>query len=224
MGRMRPILAAFGPAVLAAVVAVAPVSAVAAPNPPEPGEHRYDMKGFSTLGALPSQLLLTVADTGGGAQQWRLDTSNPDSTGLLEELTVSRHNDGYYLSAYHLQAASSTASVDLMFVPTAPVLLVPDGPHGWWTFDMRSTDGCATSHTEGSAPKDPKWSGLHLHLVTNANSTGKADCVPFQGKRVEDVRFPVANMLPTRIDNDLSGKLGGAPSTTRYTATLQKAR
>jgi hypothetical protein len=220
---MRPILTGLGPTVLAAVVATAPLSAVAAPNPPEPGEHHYDLKGYSTLATLPPQLLLSVADAGGGAQRWTLDATNPDSTGLLEELTVARHADGYYLSSYHLQASGSTGGIDLTFVPTAPVLLVPGSPHASWTFDMRSTDGCATSRTEGSTPKDPKSSGLHLHLVTTAEGTGKADCLPFKGKRIQDVRFPAANMLPMRIDNDLSGKLGGAPAKVQYTATLRKA-
>ncbi|HEX3827665.1 MAG TPA: hypothetical protein VHV82_10375 [Sporichthyaceae bacterium] len=219
---MRPILTALGPTVLTAVLTAAPLSAGAAPNPPEPGEHHYDMKGYSTLGALPPQLLLTVGEVGGGAQQWRLDASNPDSTGVVEELTVSRHADGYYLSAYHLQAAGSAGGIDLTFVPAVPALLVPAGPRGSWNFDMRSTDGCAISHTEGSTPKDPKSPGLHLHLVTTANGTGKADCLPFQGKRVQDVRFPVASMLPMRIDNDLSGKVGGAPAKLQYTAMLRK--
>jgi hypothetical protein len=202
-------------------VASAKVNTVAMPSF---GEHRYDLTGHSSLGPVPNQLRLGVAAADGGQQRWTLDASNPDGTGLVEELTVGHQADGVYLSAYHLTASGGLVGVDLKFSPAKPVLLLPDPPAAGrtWSFDLNSDDGCVTTHTVGTAPKAAAGT-RHLRLVTTAKPTGKSGCVPIEATRTQDLWLPDGSSLPSRIDLDLSGKLGGtAPASASYSATLRQ--
>jgi hypothetical protein len=209
--------------VLALVLAADPAVAATAPGLPAPGEHKYDLTGSSNLGPVPREMRLTVGDAGGAAQKWTLDATNSDGSGVIEQLTLARHADGLYLSAYHLQASSSLLGVDLTFIPSTAVLLLPDGARSW-TFDMISTDGCVKTHTTAVAAAAGAAGARQLHMVAGASPTGKADCAPIDAKRTQDFSFPGNTYLPTRMDTDLSGHMAGAPASARYRATLRKDR
>jgi hypothetical protein len=206
--------------ILGLVLATGTAAIAGGPTLPALGEHTYDLAGISSFGPVPTQLELTVADAGGGAQKWTLDATNRDGTGLIEELTLARRADGLYLSAYHLQAAGSVAAVDLTFNPTPAVLLVPDTQRSW-SFDMTSADGCVKTHTAATASGT---GARQVHLATQAGSTGKAGCESMDAKRTQDIRFPGTSYLPNRIDTELSGHMGGGAASARYRATLRPGR
>jgi hypothetical protein len=191
---------------------------------PAVGSYNYDLAGHSNLGTFPKRMRLTISAARGGAQLWTLDASNPDGSGVFEELTVSHRADGVYLSSYHLRAAGDLVGVDLKFSSPDPVPLLPDRtPTGrTWSFDLNSDDGCVNTHTVGTAAKAAAGS-RHLHLVTTAAPSGKAGCTRIEATRTQDLWVPDGSLLPSRIDVELDGKLaGGAPAEASYSARLRK--
>lgn len=217
-----------GPAV--AAIATGPASApqppaeAGGPAMPALGSYHYDLVGHSNLGTFPKLMRLTISAARGGAQLWTLDASNPDGSGVFEELTVAHRTDGVYLSSYHLRAAGDFAGVDLKFSSPNPVPLLPDRtPAGrTWSFDLNSNDGCVNTHTVGTAPSASAGT-RHLHLVTTATPSGKSGCMTIKATRTQDLWVPDGNLLPNRIDVDLAGELsGGASAEASYSAKLRK--
>lgn len=200
------------------------VAGTNAPELPAVGDHFYDLKGHSTLGPLPAKLRLGVAAAGEGTQRWSLDTSNPDGSGLVEELTVNRRADGIHLSRYHLHVSNGFAGVDLNLKPTGATLLMPDhvAPGRTWSFDLLSDDGCVAAHTVGSSPSRATAT-RHLRLATKARSTDKPGCAQFEATRTQDLWVPADSSLPTRIDCDVTGRADGASAGISYSATPRRS-
>ncbi|HZE67901.1 MAG TPA: hypothetical protein VE081_14790 [Sporichthyaceae bacterium] len=176
---------------------------------PPLGNISYPISGQSSIGTLPDTLRLGITDAGGGAQTWRLDTTNPDGTGLMEELTVGEGPDGLYLSGYRLAASGGLWHLDLQLAPAAPVPLVPSWPHGSWEFDMPSSNGCQNAHTVGTVLPADFDGARHVRLVTTTQATGKAGCAPIQVSRTQELWLPADGGTPGRIDTDLSGSTAG---------------
>ena len=199
---------------------------VHAPGLPAVGDHFYDLKGHSTLGPLPAKLRLGVVDAGGGRQAWSLDTSSPDGSGVVEELTVNRHADGVYLSRYHLHISNGVLGLDLNFIPSGgAALFMPDHVSAGrtWSFDLNSDDGCVLTHTVGSSPTGAPGA-RHVRLATTAKSSDKAGCTQLKATRTQDLWVPVDSSLPTRIDGNLSGTVNGVGSAgVTYKANLRKS-
>jgi len=168
--------------------------------------------------------------TGGGAdeQVWTLDARRDDGSGMIEEITLGRQEDGVYLSAYRLDASTGIAAIVLEFAPVTPVLLEPDTgkPGQTWSFDMESKDGCASVHTEGVLVSEAKAGGngaaalRHVRLTQNVKTIGPATCPAVTAKRVQDFYHAAGAALPNRIDSDLNGTLGAVPVKANTQATL----
>lgn len=213
--------------------APAPPAAPAPSLPPaRPGQlalpaldtYSYALTGTSTLGTPPKTLKLNVSATPTTpvAQLWSLDARRGDGGGIVDDLTLTRQDDGVYLSAYRLDASTGLAEVALDFAAPTPVLFTPDdGPAGRaWSFDLKSTDGCATAHGAGSVVTPGSATApRHFKLTLTLRSVGPATCVALTGKRVFDFFHPVGALLPSRLDAVLAGRLAGVPvdSDTRAT-------
>jgi hypothetical protein len=221
--RMRRIIVplCLGSALLVTTPAAATTHA---PELPAVGDHFYDLTGHSTLGSLPARLRLGVAAAGSGNQRWSLDASNPDGSGLVEELTVNRRSDGIHLSRYHLHVSNGFAAVDVNLTPSGSPLFIPDrvSADRTWSFDLLSDDGCVLAHTIGSSPSRATGA-RHLRLATTARSTGKTGCMQLEAKRTQDLWVPTDSSLPTRIDCDLTGSAEGATAAVSYRATSRRS-
>ncbi|HUR74195.1 MAG TPA: hypothetical protein VMZ00_07955 [Sporichthya sp.] len=187
---------------------------------PQVGTYSYAMTGTSSLGKPPATMKAEVATAGGGDEQlWTLDARRDDGSGMIEEITLGRQDDGVYLSAYRLDASTGIAAIVLEFAPAAPVLLEPDigKPGQTWAFDMESKDGCASVHTEGVLVSEAKPGGAaaaalrHIRLTQNLKTVGPPTCPSVTAKRVQDFYHAAGVALPNRIDSDLSGTLGAIP-------------
>lgn len=190
--------------------------------------YSYALSGTSTLGPPPKTMKLNVSATATTpvAQLWSVDARRGDGGGIVEDLTLTRQDDGIYLSGYRLDASTGIAEVALDFAAPTPVLFTPDGgPAGRaWSFDLKSTDGCATAHGEGvvvapgsaTAPR-------HFKLTLALRSVGPATCVALTGKRVFDFIHPVGALLPSRLDAVLDGRLAGVPVQSDTEATAAPA-
>ncbi|MBA3743421.1 hypothetical protein [Sporichthya sp.] len=195
---------------------------------PALGDYSYAMTGTSSLGKPPAVMKLQVAKAGGEEEQiWTLDARRDDGSGIIEELTLVRRDDGVYLSAYRLDASTGIAAVVLEFAPPAPVLLEPDAAKVGqpWSFDLESTDGCSTAHTEGTLVSEAKpGSGSaslrHVRFTQNLKTIGPPTCPAVTAKRVQDTYHGAGVALPTRIDSDLNGTLGAVPVKANTQATL----
>jgi hypothetical protein len=195
---------------------------------PPLGNYTYALTGTSSLGKPPATMKATVAPGGGADEQiWTLDARRDDGAGEIEELTLSRQDDGIYLSNYRLDASTGIAAVVLEFAPSAPGLLEPDTAKAGqtWSFDMESKDGCASAHTEGVLVSDAKaGSGAsalrHVRLTTTVKTIGPPTCAAVTAKRVQDTYHVAGAALPNRIDQDLSGTLGAVPVKNNTSATL----
>jgi hypothetical protein len=208
---------------------VPPVTASGGLTLPPLGNYTYALNGTSSLGKPPSTMKAEVA-TGSGAEEqvWTLDARRDDGSGMIEELTLGRQDDGVYLSAYRLDASTGIAAIVLEFAPAAPVLLEPDTgkPGQSWSFDMESKDSCTSVHTEGVLVSDAKPGGTgnaalrHIRLTQNVKTIGPATCPAVTAKRVQDFYHTAGSALPNRIDSDLNGTLGAVPVKANTQATL----
>jgi hypothetical protein len=191
---------------------------------PGPGTYTYTMTGTSSLGPAPRTSTITVADAGSGAQHWTVDSRREDGAGTVEELTLRQAAAGIYVSAYRLDASTGIAGVILEFTPTAPILLTPTAAKAGttWPFDLgTSTDGCATAKGTGQLIDAGNATGTRqFRLTTTLHTVGPAFCVAIEGDRTEEIRHPTEAMLPTEIDSDLRGRVGGVP----FTATTKARR
>lgn len=187
---------------------------------PKLGTYTYALTGSSSLGKPPATMKLAVDNADGGDEQiWTQDARRPDGAGIIEELTLSRQADGIYMSAYRIDGSTGIAAVVLEFAPPTPVLLEPDGakPGQTWKFDLESKDGCTAAHTDAVLVSDAKPGGdgttslRHVRLTTTLRTIGPPTCAAVSAKRVYDTYHAAGAALPTRIDSDLSGTLGGIP-------------
>lgn len=193
---------------------------------PPTGTYAYALTGTSSLGPPPETSTITVADAGGGTQLWTLDSRRADGAGMVEELTLSHATGltgaGVYISAYRLDASSGFAGVILEFSPTSPVMLTPTAARAGtrWTFDLgTSADGCATAKGFGEVLDDATATSVRrFRQTTTVHTVGPALCVPIEGERTQEIRHPAHSLLPTQIDSDLRGTVGGAPFTATTTA------
>jgi hypothetical protein len=196
---------------------------------PALGDYTYALNGTSSLGKPPSTMKAGVAAGSGADEQiWTLDARRDDGSGMIEEITLGRQDDGVYLSAYRLDASTGIAAIVLEFAPTAPVLLEPDTakPGQTWSFDMESKDGCASVHTEGVLVSEAKPGGTaaatlrHVRLTQNVKTVGPPTCPSVTAKRVQDFYHVARAAFPNRIDSDLNGTLGAVPVKANTQATL----
>lgn len=194
---------------------------------PALGTYSYALTGTSTFGpAAPTMSLTIVQGAATGQQFWTQDARRDDGSGIIEELTLHRQDDGIYLSAYRLDVSTGLAGLILEFAPKAPVLLAPDraGPGQRWEFDLESADGCATAHTEGVVIADGQGGGKavarHLRLTSVVTSTPLPACPPVAAERVQDIHHPMGLFLPSRSDSDLDGTLAGVPAAATSRAAL----
>jgi hypothetical protein len=185
---------------------------------PPLGDATYRLTGQSTVGTLPAQLRLGVADAGAGAQTWTFDASNPDGSGLIEVLTVQPGPDGIYLTGYELKYGGLW-HVDLHLAPSGPAPLVPNWPHGGWEFDMPSANGCANAHTVGSVQPPDDDGARHVNLATTVTPTGKQGCPPFTATRAQQLWLPAAGGRLNRVDTALDASFGTLRGNVSYTAT-----
>jgi hypothetical protein len=196
---------------------------------PQLGNYTYALNGTSSLGKPPATMKAEIATGSGSDEQiWTLDARRDDGAGMIEEITLGRQDNGVYLSAYRLDASTGIAAIVLEFAPTAPVLLEPDTakPGQSWSFDMESTDGCASVHSEGVLVSEAKPGATaaaalrHIRLTQNVKTIGPPTCPAVTAKRVQDIYHAAGAALPTRIDSDLNGTLGAVPVKANTQATL----
>ncbi len=221
----RGVSARSKPAKGTAAVATEPAAVEAAAALPRTGTYTYALTGTSSLGPPPPTSTLTVADAGSGAQLWTLDARRDDGAGLVEELTLRTEPAGVYMAAYRLDASTGIAGVILEFAPNKPVLLTPTAgkPGMTWPFDLgTSGDGCSAA--KGVGELLPGSASTHIfRLTTTVRTVGPASCVQIAGKRVQEITYPKASFLPTRIDSDLQGKVAGVPFKAATDATRSQS-
>lgn len=197
-------------------------AAVQSPALPAVGTYSYALSGTSSLGPPPATSTIAVADAGGGAQLWTVDSRRGDGAGMVEELTLSQDEAGIHLSTYRLDASTGIAGVILEFEPTEPVLLTPIAGNAGtiWPFDLgTSADGCATATGTGELLESAGAANRRFRLTTTVRTVGPAFCVAIEGERTQEISHPAESLLPTRIASDLRGRVGGVPFTAVTRAT-----